>query len=421
MRRLLAVSWEMPPMFGPRGRQVARTLGALAPLGWQPSVVCLDPRPGGPHWRDGVAGADMPLPDGVEAIRVASPEEWTIVRAAWRLMPALRDRPDSKWVWINRAASAATTAAAARRFDGLVTFAQPFSDHLVGLRVHRATKLPWVAHFSDPWVDSPYLQASSSQRAAFARMEGDVIREATAVVFVTSETADLVMKKYPDDWRRKVSVVPHGFDSAGAPPSADRRPGPMRIVYTGRFYDGLRTPESLLRALAQLNGEQPLADVLDVTFVGPHVTGFAGAAAALGLDRFIRFHDRVSAAEARAMAADADVLLVIDAPTAGPSPFLPSKLVDYLPLRKPILGVTPADGASAHLLARLGCPSAPPDDEAAMRHAIAGLVRQWRDGSLGVEAQFDRVAAEYDIRRTAAVFNDVLTQAFGARVSDARP
>ena len=421
MRRLLAVSWEMPPMFGPRGRQVARTLGALAPLGWQPSVVCLDPRPGGPHWRDGVAGSDMPLPDGVEAIRVASPEEWTIVRAAWRLMPALRDRPDSKWVWINRAASAATTAAAARRFDGLVTFAQPFSDHLVGLRVHRATKLPWVAHFSDPWVDSPYLQASSSRRAAFARMEGDVIREATAVVFVTSETADLVMKKYPDDWRRKVSVVPHGFDSAGAPPSADRRPGPMRIVYTGRFYDGLRTPESLLRALAQLNGEQPLADVLDVTFVGPHVTGFAGAAAALGLDRFVRFHDRVSAAEARAMAADADVLLVIDAPTAGPSPFLPSKLVDYLPLRKPILGVTPADGASAHLLARLGCPSAPPDDEAAMRHAIAGLVRQWRDGSLGVEAQFDRVAAEYDIRRTAAVFNDVLTQAFGARVSDARP
>ena len=417
MRQLLAVSWEMPPMFGPRATQVARTLGALVPLGWQPTVVCMDPRRGGPHWPDGI-GAQ--LPHGVEAIRVASPEEWTIVRAAWRLMPALRDRPDSKWVWIGRAAAAARNAAAANRFDGLVTFAQPFSDHLVGLRVHRATKLPWVAHFSDPWVDSPYLQASPSQRAAVGRMEADVIRDATAVVFVTSETADLVMKKYPGQWRSKVSVVPHGFDSGDALPPASRRPGPMRIVYTGRFYDGLRTPTSLLRAVAQLNKEQPLAGVLDVTFIGSHVTGFAGEASALGIGTFVHFRDRVSAAEARSIAADADVLLVVDAPmsaTKGPSPFLPSKLVDYLPLRKPILGVTPEGGASARLLGRLGCPVAPPDDEGAIRTAIAGLVRQWRDGAVGVESTFDRVAAEFDIRRTTAVFSDVLTQAFGARVS----
>ncbi len=414
MRRLLAVSWEMPPMSGPRATHVARTLGALAPLDWQPTVICMDPRRGGPHWPDGV---DAALPSGVEVVRVASPEEWTIVRAAWRVMPALRDRPDSKWVWINRAASAAETAAATRRFAGLVTFAQPFSDHLVGLRVHRATKLPWVAHFSDPWVDSPYLQASASQRAACAVMEANVIREATAVVFVTSETADLVMEKYPYDWRRKVTVIPHGFESAGAPPAASRRPGPMRLVYTGRFYEGLRTPTALLRALAQLNREEPLADVLDVTFVGPHVTGFAGEASALGLETFVRFRDRVPSSEAQAIAADADVLLVIDAPTQGPSPFLPSKLVDYLPLRKPILGITPVHGASGALLTRLGAFIAAPDDVDAIQLAVADLLRQWRAGVLGVSAPFDRVAAEFDIRRTAAVFNDVLTQAFGARVS----
>ena len=417
MKRLLAVSWEMPPMYGPRGTQVVRTLGALVPLGWQPTVICLDPRRGGPHWRDGVAGVDVALPPGIEAVRVASPEEWTIVRAAWRLLPALRDRPDSKWVWIGRAAAAAEGRVAATRHEGLVTFAQPWSDHLVGLRVHRATKLPWVAHFSDPWVDSPYLRASPARRRAAARMEAEVIREADAIVFVTSETADLVMKKYPDEWRKKVAVVPHGFDSTVVVPGGDRRPGPMRMVYTGRFYDGLRTPASLLRAVARLNTEQPLADTIDMTFIGPHVMEFARDAASLGIDRFAHFRDRVSAEDANALAADADVLMVIDAATDGPSPFLPSKLVDYLPLRKPIFGITPADGASASLLKRLGCPVAPPDDEAAIREAIAGLVREWRDGTLGVERQFDRVAAEFDIRRTAAVFSDVLTQTFGARVS----
>ena len=122
MKRLLAVSWEMPPMYGPRATQVARTLGALVPLGWQPTVVCLDPRRGGPNWRDGV---DVPASPGVEARRVRSPEEWAVVRAMWRLLPSLRDRPDPKWIWIHAAAEAANGLAAAVSFNGLVTFAQP--------------------------------------------------------------------------------------------------------------------------------------------------------------------------------------------------------------------------------------------------------------------------------------------------------
>jgi len=200
-------------MYGPRATQVTRTLGALASIGWQPTVVCLDARRGGPNWRDGV---DVALPRGVETIRVRSPEESALVRALWRLVPALRDRPDPKWVWINRAAAAATAASAQRAFHGLVTFAQPWSDHLVGLRVHRATKLPWVAHFSDPWVDSPYWRGSKRQRLVAGKMEAHVIRDATAVVFVTEEAADLVMRKYPDEWRKKVAVVPHGFEAAPA-------------------------------------------------------------------------------------------------------------------------------------------------------------------------------------------------------------
>src|SRR3954469_16109033 len=107
MKSLLAISWEFPPMYGPRATQVARTLGALVPLGWQPTVVCLDPRRGGPNWRDGV---DAAPPYGVHPVRVTSPEERTIVRALWRLMPSLRDRPDPKWVWIRRAARAGTDA-----------------------------------------------------------------------------------------------------------------------------------------------------------------------------------------------------------------------------------------------------------------------------------------------------------------------
>jgi hypothetical protein len=401
-------------MYGPRATQVARTLGQLASQGWHSTVVCLDPRRGGPHWRDG-ADAGLPIfPRGVDAVRVRSPEEWTAVRALWRVLPALRDRPDSKWVWIGRAARAATQAAATTSFDGLVTFGQPWSDHLVGLRVHRATKLPWVAHFSDPWADSPYIGSSPAQRRDARRLEEDVVREAGGLVFVTTQMADLVMKKYPEEWRGKAGVVPHGFDPVSARQRDPLRHdgGPMRLVYTGRFYDGLRTPTSVLQALAHINAREPLGNSLDATFVGPHVTSFAREAARLGVDAFVHFRDRVPAAEATATADAADVLLVIDAPTDGPSPFLPSKLVEYLPLRKPILGITPAAGATADLLERLGCRTAPPDDVGAIETAIVCLLRQWREGTLSVSSDFDRVAAEFDIRRTTAQLAGLLTSVF---------
>jgi glycosyltransferase involved in cell wall biosynthesis len=412
MKRLLAVSWEMPPMYGPRATQVARTLGQLAAFGWQSTVVTMAPRCGGPHWPDGQTAV---APSGVEYVRVPSPEEWLPMRVAGRLAPLLRRIPDPQRVWVGRASRATSRVAAAGDFSGLISFAQPWSNHLVAQHVHRRAGLAWVAHFSDPWVDSPYTRGPHWLRSVLARMEADVIRNASAIVFVTEETADLVMRKYPEALRSKVAIVPHGFNRPShrvTAPTPERRKA-MRMVHTGRFYSDIRTPLPLLRALASLKAREALAEVIEVIFVGPHNEEFKREAVALGLEGIVEFHGRVSPAEAAAIAADADVLLLIDAPSDGPSVFLPSKLIDYLPLRKPIFGVTPREGASAALLRRLECPVAPPDrvDEVAV--SIAGLIREWRSGELSVSSSFDRVAAEYDIERTTARLHEVLSHAFG--------
>jgi hypothetical protein len=111
------------------------------------------------------------------------------------------------------------------------------------------------------------------------------------------------------------------------------------------------------------------------------------------------------------------VLLAIDAPSDGPSVFLPSKLVDYLMFRKMILGLTPLEGASADLLRRAGCIVAPPDDPAAVAAAFAGLLERAAAGSLGVDARFDAVAAEYDICRTTERLHHVLVRTFERRAA----
>jgi len=392
-------------MYGPRGTQVSRTLAELPAHGWRPTVVALEARR-----REKDAPAAPPA--GVDLLRVRSPDDWLLVRAVRRIAPALRDYPDPARLWVPRAARAAIRAARRRPFAGLITFAQPWSDHLVGLRVHRRTKLPWVAHFSDPWSDSPY--ADARQRAIWRPMEEEVVRAATAVVFVSDETADLVMRKYPAAWRAKASVVPHGFVRPAAPPGPPPPPArAMQVLYTGRFYRGVRTPIALLRALVTLDRVATLRDLVHVTFIGPHVEEYGADARELGIDMLTTFRGREPGAEIDRAAERADVLLVIDAPSDGPSVFLPSKLIDYLAYRKPILGITPADGASAALLRRIGAHVAPPDDETAIAAALEDLIARWRAGTLEVSSSFDAAAAEYDIRSTTTRLAAVLQRAFG--------
>jgi glycosyltransferase involved in cell wall biosynthesis len=407
-RRLLVVSWDMPPLSGPRAVQVSRTLKHLVPLGWKSWVVAFGPRSNRYNQDHELAGR-LSAPTGVTLVKVPSLEERLLFRTLWRVLPPLKLLPDEKWVWIGAATRAAERLATEQRFDALVSFAQPWSDHLAGLRIHRATGLPWIAHFSDPWTDSPYLKGYAWQRRLWARMEADVIRAADAIVFVNAQTADRVMRKYSSEWRRKTHIVPHGFDPTEPSPTPAARDTRLTIVHTGRFYEGLRTPEPFLRALASLSKRQPLASRLRVVFVGTPIPSHRRLAASLMLDDVVEFTGRLSFTESGAWAAAADVLLVIDAP-AEESLFLPSKLVDYLPAGKPILALTPPHGASADVVRDLGYPVIAPENEAGIAQAVETLLEAHSEGRLSASPTHCAVAQQFDIRNTARAFAEILAR-----------
>lgn len=416
MREILAVSWEMPPLSGPRAVQVTRTLRELAILGWRARVICFGPR-STRYNQDYEVQLEAETDGAITRVKVPSPEEWFVFRALWRACPPLKLMPDEKRIWVGRALAAARRTLAAKPADLIVSFAQPWSDHLVGLRLHQETGLPWVAHFSDPWVDSPYVDAAGWQRRLSARMERDVVAHATRVVFVNQYTADRVMAKYPLEWRARTAVVPQGYDAHALPaPMPRTAPGnALRIVYTGRFYDALRTPDAFFRGLASLNGRTPLQGRVTVEIVGGAMQQYERLASRLGLGGIVMFAGRRSPAEALSIAASADVLLLIDAPSTGPNLYLPSKLVDYLPIHKPILALTPAEGASADLIGRLGYRTVDPLDDAGIANTIEQLLAQYESGALVPSPNHARVASAYDIRATTralqAVFEDAVEAA----------
>jgi glycosyltransferase involved in cell wall biosynthesis len=414
-RELLAISWEMPPLSGPRAVQVTRTLAALPQFGWRSRVICFGPRSNRYH-QDFRVSLEALSGGHASLMPVPSPEEWFVFRALWRVAPPLKHLPDEKRVWMPGALRAARQALAAAPAHAIVSFAQPWTDHLIGLQLARETRLPWVAHFSDPWVDSPYFTRGGMVRGRAEAWERDVMSTATRLVFVNAHARDRVMAKYPESWKAKAAVIPQAWEApVGQPATPSIEHGrAMRVVYTGRFYPGLRTPETLLKAIATLDRESPLQGKLELEFIGADLQGYAGDAARQGLQRLVTFSPRVPLPAARAKAANADVLLVIDAPGSD-SLFLPSKLIDYLPLRRPILALTPPVGPTADLVRELGYYLAPPDDLDAIAAAMRRLLKAHAAARLVPSLQHDSVAERFGIDRTTRRFADVLDQAVGER------
>jgi glycosyltransferase involved in cell wall biosynthesis len=395
--RLLAASYAYPPLRYPRAIQVARL---IAHLGDDVTVVCAE-EPG-----EGDRTLLAAYPDhGRRVIRVPwSP--WSRASAAARNL-TLEDRlliPDRHRPWQRDAARAIRRHGLLDRADVLVTFGQPMSDHLLGLRLVSRKGPRWVAHFSDPWVDSAFRSGGRVTRSLNVRLEGKVMARADAVVFTSEETAELVTANYPRAVTAKSHVLPHAHDPTLQPP-ARQRPAGLLVRYIGNFY-GHRGPEPLFRALRALADAEPhaLADVR-VELVGNRDEPLADDALAGLPPRLVELRDPVDYVDSLALMRDSDLLLVLDAP-GDRSPFLPSKLVDYLGAGRPIVALTP-EGPAAALVRRAGGWHADPSDTQAVAHALGAALTSVRRG--GPDAfGADHVADEYAAPAVAARFRSLL-------------
>lgn len=406
--RLLAVSFVTPPLLTARSLQVARTLKHLTALGWDCTALSVDPV----SLREQGLLADPALErlyrGTFRIVRTRTPENTRLLRWLRRFLVKLNP-PGARAVWGGKVLWVPSAIRAGRSllveggaFSVIVSFAMPWASHVVGRALARASGLPWAAHFSDPWADSPYFHGGACARRLLNRIEARTISDADLAVFVTERTADLVMRKYPLAWRRKIRVIPHGYDVDLLPRRATHRAGaPLRLVHTGGLYD-LRTPGPLLRALELLSRTRPLRDRLEVVLIGSLEPTHARLAERLGLGQIARCVGPSPYLETLRAAAEADVCLLIDAPADAESVFLPAKIVDYLMLRRPILGLTPLHGESADLLRRVGCPVVAPDDVPGIAAAIGGLLQAWETNgnALRLSPDYDRVASEYDVRDT---------------------
>ncbi len=248
---LLAVSFFLPPDLFPQAIQIGRLLAhSSAIIG----AVCGKSSASTPNALADDFDRHLAFRENVTFRPALSGIAATLAR---RVVPFWGRIPDEYRHWVSRADEAALARLRTSRFhpDVMVTFGEPMSDHLVGLRLKTELGIPWIAHFSDPWVDNSFRRYEFLAQFVNSRLESRVIAAADRLIFTSEETRDLVMRKYPEQWRVKAEILPHSFDSALYPQPA-KSVGPLTVRYLGNFY-GHRSPVPLFRALKLLLVRSP--------------------------------------------------------------------------------------------------------------------------------------------------------------------
>lgn len=260
----------------------------------------------------------------------------------------------------------------------LFTSIAPGIGHIAGNLIKKKhPEVEWIASFSDPFKGSPYKKEDLSNRSIFYKIAFNVgayclyndryeelaVKNADKQIFICEEQRDFTLKQYPDYEKllEKSVIYPLTYipdwkmysDLLNTKKVSHQK---KTAVHLGRLY-GLRKIDSFLEALRELNEEIPdLKEKIvfhQYSEIQPDdvkkINGY-------GLKELFILHDKVTYLESVKIMKEADVLVLFDTlmPEAEIQPYLPSKIVEYLMLKKPILGICDDNSPSYRILKEYG-------------------------------------------------------------------
>ena len=149
-KRLLIVSFIFPPQLLARSLQLLKTANALARLGWDITVYTADYKL--LKYKSDPALLEK-LDPSIRLIEGYTFENWLLANATASLSLGM---PDDKYLWRIRGKKFLKELLEKESFDVMASFGLQWSSHLLAREVKKFSGLPWLAHFSDPWVDNDY-------------------------------------------------------------------------------------------------------------------------------------------------------------------------------------------------------------------------------------------------------------------------
>lgn len=297
------------------------------------------------------------------------------IEQLYRLVRRILDKilfPDVRTEWLPFAWRKARLMHATEHYDLIISSHEPGVDLLLGLRAHRAWRIPWIADLADPLI-APYTPRWRSWLDRY--LEQRVCKTADSILVTNSVFGTRICKDnaLPQE---KVIHINQGFDHRWSPANfiddSDFWP-PNRFVllYTGSLYQGFRETGGLMNVLSRID------DIICV---------FVGDCGALSnpLHKVdgskVRLLGKLPHRTCLMLQRRAHLLLSIGNLHDDQ---VPGKIYEYLGASRPILhlAMTPSDPIPA-FLAQLGRGIGVSNDQASIFQTLNELQQRWRKDAL---------------------------------------
>lgn len=427
MKRVLIITYYWPPSGGSGVQRWVKFAKYLPQEGWQPVVYT----PENPELTTVDTSLEAEIPASVEVLRTPIVEPYDLYRKLMgksaskkevtpitsgkkslkqRIMLWVRANlfvPDPRVSWVRPSVRYLKEYLKEHPVDLMVTTGPPQSMHLIGLRLHRETGLPWVADFRDPWsrhYSLPFLPLSQHSWRKIRRMEQEVLDECSTVLTVTP----FVQKEYEAQTRTPVAMITNGYDEEDF--AADVTPdGYFNLTQTGYLAaDG--SPEVLWKVLGEMAGQDAaFREQLRVRLAGLVDKAVYDAIGREGLTPNLVDLGYCSHGTAIREQQAASVLLIPLRNAPEMRNILPGKVFEYMAARRPVLGFGQPDGIQALLLKESGAGiTCDWEDEAGVRAFIRKAWEQHLAGGVpATTGNVEQYSRRNLTRQLTALFDQV--------------
>ncbi len=277
--------------------------------------------------------------------------------------------PDKELFWSYNARGHARKFIDDSNVAVIYTCSYPYSAHLTGAWLSRATGLPWVADFRDPWAFHPFRQYGRIRKRVEKHLERRVMAQATAVILNIEETRRIYEGLYPA-YKDKLHVITNGYDVDDFPQSAPPRKEEFTISYVGSAYYAQKKLRVFYDALDQVlkNPGATRASTIKVVLAGRGFTGLEKLAPNVAAITELR--GLLDHSDATSLMHATDLLLLASHGEKDQDTCIPAKAYEYAASGSRILAISEKCATQRFIQDLPGCHVVEPTDKAGVIQVI---------------------------------------------------
>ena len=256
--------------------------------------------------------------------------------------------PDYAWTWIGPTKRKISEVIKLKgQFDIMISVAHPFSSHLIARSIKKVSpNTKWIMDNGDPFC---FNGVNPNNVFLYNRLnrciEGSCINQSDAFTVTTEETKEEYQKIFPH-LKDKLTVILPLLNpeieklKKTKSISGKKNKNSLKMVFVGTLYSEIRNPTEFLRLL-DIAGKK-ISKTIEVDFYGSVNDLDTKGLSFKNIQVF--FNGCIDRKTAQEKMLEADVLINIGNQTSYQ---LPSKLIEYASLDKPILNISSIENDSS--------------------------------------------------------------------------